>query len=146
MTELGDRAWRAKLDAHDAAVRRVLLRNRGRERKTTGDGFLATFDDPRSAACAALEIHAELRSLGLEVRCGVHQGDIEMRGEDVAGLAVHVAARIMGTAGAGETLVSEPVGKALADAGAQLVPKGAFELKGIPGTWPLAAVASLPRE
>jgi class 3 adenylate cyclase len=146
VTALGDRAWRATLDAHDAAVRRVLLRNQGRERKTTGDGFLATFDDPLLAACAALEIHAELSSLGLEVRCGVHQGDIEVRGEDIAGLAVHVAARIMGLAGSGETLVSDAVGRVLVDAGAELVPKGAFELKGIAGTWPLHMVTSLARE
>ena len=145
-TELGDRAWGSTLDAHDAAVRRVLLRNRGRERKTTGDGFLASFDDPVSAVGAALEITNELRTLGLEVRCGVHRGEIEMRGDDIAGLAVHVAARIMGVAGAGETVVSEAVGEALADVGARLKRKGTFELKGLPGTWRLLAVASLPRE
>lgn len=103
---LGDRSWRARLEAHDEAVRQVLRETRGTEVKTTGDGFLARFDGPAQALEAAVRIRDRVRALPLEVRQGVHVGEVELRGEDVAGLTVHEAARIASLAGPGEIYAS----------------------------------------
>src|SRR5438128_7620387 len=104
--ELGDRAWRKLLDAHDAVVRTQLERFRGREVKTTGDGFLATFDGPARAIRCAVDLAGRLRSLGLDIRAGLHTGEVEVRGDDIGGIAVHTGARVAALAKAGEVLVS----------------------------------------
>jgi class 3 adenylate cyclase len=103
---LGDRAWRARLEGHDEVVRQALRETRGAEIKTTGDGFLARFDGPAHAIECAIRIRDRVHGLALEVRQGIHVGEVELRGADVAGLAVHEAARIAGVAGAGEVVVS----------------------------------------
>ena len=137
---LGDSAWRAKLDEHDAVVRAVLERYRGREVKTTGDGFLATFDGPARAIRCALELPAALASLGIEIRAGLHTGEVEVRGEDVGGIAVHIAARVIAAAAPGEILVSRTVSDLVVGSGIEFADRGAHTLKGIPGEWHLFAV------
>ena len=138
--QLGDRRWREVLDAHDRAVRRQLERYRGREVNTAGDGFLATFDGPGRAIECGGAIRDALRALGLEVRVGVHTGEIEIRGADVAGMAVHIGARVAALAGASEVLVSSTVKDLVAGSGMQFGDRGEHELKGVPGAWRLYAV------
>jgi pimeloyl-ACP methyl ester carboxylesterase len=116
-SELGDRRWREVLDQHDEIVRREIARFRGREVKTLGDGFLATFDGPARAVRCAKSISDVVRPLGVEVRSGVHTGEIEMKGDDVAGLAVHIAARVAAAASAGQVLVSSTVRDLVAGSG-----------------------------
>jgi class 3 adenylate cyclase len=116
-TELGDRRWHRLLDQHNAVVRKHLARFRGREVKMTGDGFLATFDGPARAIRAAQAIRAELAEHGLQVRVGLHTGEVELVGDDIGGIAVHLAARVMGQAGAGEILCSRTVKDLVAGAG-----------------------------
>ncbi|HLW18187.1 MAG TPA: adenylate/guanylate cyclase domain-containing protein [Actinomycetota bacterium] len=140
--DLGDRAWRGLLDAHDAIVRSQLARFRGREVKTVGDGFLATFDGPQRAIRCAVAIRDAVRALGLEVRAGVHTGECEVRGEDVGGIAVHIGARVSALAQGGEVLVSSTVRDLVVGSGLSFEDRGARELKGVPGTWNLYAVAA----
>ena len=140
--ELGDHRWRDLLDAHDRAVRRQLERFRGREVNTVGDGFLATFDGPGRAIECALAICEAVRSLGIEVRAGLHTGEIEVRGADVAGLAVHIGARVAATAGPGEVLVSGAVPPLVVGSGIAFADRGEHELKGVPGRWTLFSVAN----
>jgi class 3 adenylate cyclase len=137
---LGDRAWRALLDTHNAIVRQELTRHRGREIKAAGDGFLATFDGPARAIRCAAAIHDEIRPLGIEIRAGLHTGECELMGNDVGGIAVHIGARVAGEAGAGEILVSSTVKDLVAGSGIQFVDRGPRALKGIPGEWRLFAV------
>ena len=139
-TKLGDRAWRDLLDAHDGVVRRQLERFRGREVNTAGDGFLATFDGPGRAILCACAIRDAVRALGIEVRAGLHTGEIELRGGDVAGVAVHIGARVAAMAGPGEVLVSGAVPPLVAGSGIAFEDRGERELKGVPGTWRLYAV------
>ena len=139
---LGDRAWRALLDAHDAVVRRQLERFRGREVNTIGDGFVATFDGPGRAVQCACAIRDAVKALEIEVRVGLHTGEIEMRGDDVAGIAVHLAQRVSGAAGAGEVLVTRTVSDLVAGSGIQFADRGEQALKGIPGTWHLYSVVA----
>jgi class 3 adenylate cyclase len=139
-TELGDSAWRALLDEHDLVVRRVLERHRGREVKTTGDGFLATFDGPARAIRCAVELRAAVGPLGIEIRAGLHTGEVEVRGEDVGGIAVHLAARVQAAAAPGEVLVSRTVTDLVVGSGIAFADRGAQTLKGIPGEWHLFAV------
>jgi class 3 adenylate cyclase len=139
--EVGDRAWRETLDQHDRLVRRALERHRGREVKTTGDGFLATFDGPARAIGCAASIAEGVRSIGLEVRAGLHTGECEIRNGDVGGLAVHIGARVMGAAGPGEVLVSSTVKDLVVGSGIDFDDRGERELKGVPGAWRLFAVA-----
>jgi class 3 adenylate cyclase len=127
----GDRQWRATLEAHHTAVREQLLRHRGREVKTTGDGFLALFDGPARAVRCAQEIVRVMRPLDLEIRAGVHTGEVEMMGDDVGGIAVHIAARVAQHAHAGEVLASSTVRDLVAGAGLNFVAQGPAELKGI---------------
>jgi class 3 adenylate cyclase len=134
---LGDRAWRTKLDQHDAAVREVLGRHRGVEVKTTGDGFLATFDGPGRAIRCAAALHAAVAPLGLQLRAGLHTGEIEVRGSDVGGIAVHVAARVLAAAAPGEVLVSRTVTDLVAGSGIRFARRGTHALKGVPGEWEL---------
>ena len=129
---IGDAKWRELLDAHHAVIRRELERSRGKEIDTAGDGFLATFDGPARAARCALTIMAPLRDLGLEVRAGVHTGELELRGDDVAGLAVHIGARVAALAGPNEVLVSSTVKDLTAGSGLVFQDAGEHELKGVP--------------
>jgi class 3 adenylate cyclase len=140
--ELGDHTWRQLLDTHDMIVRTQLNKYRGREVKTTGDGFLATFDGPARAIRCAIAIHDTVRALGIEVRAGVHTGEVEIRGEDVGGIAVHIGARVAAQADAGGILVSSTVKDLVVGSGLTFEDRGAYELKGVPGTWNLFAVAS----
>lgn len=138
---LGDARWHQVLDAHDRAVRDELHRFRGREVKTTGDGFFVSFDGPARAIRCAQGIAAAALELDLVVRVGIHSGECEVRGDDLAGLAVHVAARIGAVAGPGEVLVSRTVGDLVAGSGIEFTDRGDHELKGVPGTWGLLSVA-----
>lgn len=138
---LGDSGWRACLEEHQRMVRRVLELYRGREVKTTGDGFLATFDGPARAIRCALEIRDVTERQGLEVRAGLHAGECEMMGEDVGGIAVHIAARVLAEAAPGEVLASRTVKDLVAGSGLSLEDRGSRELRGIEGEWRLYAVA-----
>jgi class 3 adenylate cyclase len=138
---MGDRRWRELLDVHDAAVRRELERFRGHEVKTTGDGFLASFDGPARAIRCARAITDEAGTLGIEVRAGLHTGECEVRGDDLAGVAVHIAARVAGLARAGEVLCSRTVTDLVAGSGIAFVDRGVHSLKGVPGRWHTYAVA-----
>jgi len=138
---LGDSRWRDLLAQHDEQVRAQLARFGGREVKTVGDGFLATFDGPPSRALrCALAITRAARELGVEVRVGMHTGECELIGEDVGGMAVHIAARVSGLAGAGEVLVSGTVFGTVVGGPFSFEDRGLHELKGVPGRWPLFAL------
>lgn len=139
---LGDAQWRRLLDAHDRAVREQLRRFRGREIKTTGDGFFVSFDGPARAIRCAQAIGAVTRELGVEVRAGIHSGECEVRGDDLAGLAVHVASRVGALAGPGEVLVSRTVVDLVAGSGIRFTDRGEHDLKGVPGTWTLFTVTA----
>ncbi|HET6831459.1 MAG TPA: adenylate/guanylate cyclase domain-containing protein [Solirubrobacterales bacterium] len=138
---LGDRRWRDLLERHDAAVRTALAVHRGNEVKTTGDGFLATFDGPARAIRCALAIRDEVGNSGLELRSGIHSGEVEMIGADVGGMAVNIGARVGALAGAGEVLVSSTVRELVVGSGIEFEPRGTHELKGAPGEWHLFAVS-----
>jgi class 3 adenylate cyclase len=140
--ELGDRGWRDLLDAHDRTIRRQLERFRGREVDTAGDGFLATFDGPGRAIECGCAMRDAVRALGLDIRVGLHTGEIELRGDGVAGVAVHIGARVAQHAGAAEVLVSSTVKDLVAGSGIEFDDRGEHELKGVPGTWRLFAVVS----
>jgi pimeloyl-ACP methyl ester carboxylesterase len=139
--ELGDARWRELLAAHQAAVRRELMRFRGREVKALGDGYLATFDGPARAIQCGCAIAEGARSIGLEVRIGLHCGEVEVMEEDVGGIAVHIAARVGALAAAGEVLVTSTIKDLVAGSGIQFVDRGAKQLKGIPDEWRLFAAA-----
>jgi class 3 adenylate cyclase/alpha-beta hydrolase superfamily lysophospholipase len=139
--EVGDGRWRDLLARHDEQVREELSRFGGREVKTTGDGFLATFDGPPSRALrCALAINTATRELGVEVRVGVHTGECELIGQDVGGMAVHIASRVTGLAGPGEVLVSGTVFGTVVGGPFTFEDRGFRELKGVPGRWPLFAL------
>jgi class 3 adenylate cyclase len=138
----GDARWASLLAAFYAAARRELERFRGREVKTTGDGFVATFDGPARAVRAALAIAGCARDLGLEARAGAHTGECEVHADDVGGLAVHIAARIGALARPGEVLVSSTVRDLVAGSGLGFVDRGVHELRGVPDTWRLFAPAA----
>lgn len=140
--ELGDLEWKDLLAAHNARVREQLARYAGREIGTTGDGFLAIFDGPARGVRCALALADALRPLGLEVRAGAHTGEIEMAGDDVRGLAVHIAARIAALAGPGEVLVSRTVRDLVAGSGLTFRDRGTHHLKGVPDEWPLFAAGA----
>ena len=137
---LGDRRWRDLLDAHDAMVIEQVRRCRGRIVKSIGDGMLVTFDGPARAIHCALAIEKAARALGLEIRAGLHTGEIELVGEDIRGIAVHLAARVVAMAGPSQTLVSRTVTDLVAGSGIEFEDKGEHELKGVPGCWRLFAV------
>jgi class 3 adenylate cyclase len=137
LAELGDRRWRDLLDTHDRVLSRIVSDHRGRLVDRAGDGMLATFDSPARAVRCATALAMELQKLGLEMRAGVHAGEIELRGDRVAGMAVHLAARIMGLANAHEVIVSRTVCDLSVGSGLAFRDFGAHELKGIPGTWDL---------
>ena len=139
-TQLGDRRWHRLLEEHNAVVRANLTRFRGREVKTTGDGFLATFDGPARAIRAADAIRAELADHDLRIRVGLHTGECELLGDDIGGIAVHIAARVLAQAGAGELLCSRTVKDLVAGAGFAFTDRGIHRLKGVPDEWQLYAV------
>lgn len=138
--ELGDRGWRELLERHNALVRRELLRYRGREVDSAGDGFLATFDGPARAIRCASAIVEGMREFDLSVRAGLHTGECEIADGKVAGIAVHTGARVAAQANAGEVLVSSTVKDLVAGSGITFSERGAHALKGIPGEWRLFAV------
>ena len=138
--ELGDQRWRDLLEEHHAVVRRELERFRGREIDTAGEGFFATFDGPARGIRCGKAIVESVRSVGLDVRAGLHTGEVELTGDAVRGIAVHTGARVASQAGAGEVLVSQTVRDLVAGSGIELEDRGAKELKGIPGEWRLYAV------
>jgi class 3 adenylate cyclase len=141
-SEVGDGRWRDLLAHHDEEVREELRRFGGREIKTVGDGFLATFDGPPSRALrCALAITGVARELGIEVRVGMHTGECELIGEDVGGMAVHIASRVNGIAGPGEVLVSGTVFGTVVGGPFAFEDRGLHELKGVPGRWPLFALS-----
>jgi class 3 adenylate cyclase len=139
--ELGDRRWRDLIESHDALVRRQLERHRGRAVKTLGDGFLATFDGPARGIRCAQAIREEVRALGVEIRAGLHTGELEVVGDDVAGMAVNIGARVGAKAEPGEVLVSSTVTDLVVGSGLEFHERGTHELKGVPGEWRLYAVA-----
>lgn len=139
---LGDQRWSEILVAHNSAVRRQLERFRGVQVNTTGDGFVATFDGPARAIRCAAGIRQALRALSLEVRTGLHTGEIVRLGDDIGGVAVHIAARVMAAAEPGELLVSRTVADLIAGSGIQLADRGEHTLKGVPGSWRLYAVTA----
>ena len=139
--ELGDRDWREVLEQHHAIVRRQLVRFRGREVNIAGDGFLATFDGPGRAIRCAVTICRQVRSLGIDVRAGLHSGECQIEGSRVGGIAVHIGSRVAGTARPGEVLVSSTVKDLVVGSGIAFEDRGMHALKGVPGEWHLFAVA-----
>jgi pimeloyl-ACP methyl ester carboxylesterase len=138
--EHGDRAWRELLERHHALVRSELARFRGREVDTAGDGFLAVFDGPgRAVRCASAAVRS-VQSLGIEIRAGVHTGEVEVVGEGVRGIAVHIGARVSALASASEVLVSSTVRDLVAGSGLQFEDRGSRELKGVPDPWQVLAL------
>jgi len=140
---LGDAGWRDLLEQHHALVRRELIRFRGQEISTTGDGFFATFDGPARAVRCAVAVRDRLRELGLEIRAGLHTGECERMGDNLGGAAVHIGSRVAGLAGPGEVLASSTVKDLVAGSGIVFEDRGATALKGIPGEWHLFAVKSV---
>jgi class 3 adenylate cyclase len=138
---VGDSRWRRMLDEHDQLVRQEVARYRGRVVKTTGDGALATFDGPARAVRSARSIAAGVRRIGLEVRAGVHTGEVERRGEDIGGVGVHIGARVSALAGPGQVLVSRTVVDLVAGSGLEFDDAGTHVLKGVPGEWALFSAA-----
>lgn len=139
--EVGDRRWRELLDRHDELARGELARHGGREIKMTGDGFLALFDAPARAIRCASVLRDGMRDLGVEVRMGLHAGEVELRGPDVGGIAVHIASRVAGVADPGDVMVSSTVRDLVAGSGIDFVDRGAQSLKGVPERWHLFTVA-----
>jgi class 3 adenylate cyclase len=137
---LGDREWRNLLESHDVVARTVVEQHRGRLVKMTGDGMLATFDGPGRAIRCAMALGDALRPLGLEIRAGLHAGEVEVRGTDIAGIGVHIAARVIACAQPGELLVSAAVPMLVAGSGIEFADRGEHELKGVQGQWRLFAV------
>jgi class 3 adenylate cyclase len=138
--ELGDRAWRELLQKHHETVRTQLVRFRGKEIDTAGDGFFATFDGSARAINCACAIRDGLAELGLGVRAGLHAGECELLDEKVGGIAVHIGARVAGQAQPGEVLVSSTVKDLVAGSVLAFADRGVHDLKGIPGEWRLYAV------
>lgn len=138
--KMGDDTWRRLLDDHDAMVRSLLRAHQGREINTAGDGFIATFASPTKAIACASAIVAAANGLGVQIRAGLHTGEVERRGRDVGGIGVHIAARVMGLAGPDEILVSNTVHDLVAGSGIAFAPRGIHALRGVPGRRRLFAV------
>jgi class 3 adenylate cyclase len=141
-SELGDRRWREVLELHGATLRKELARFRGREVKTMGDGFMATFDGPARAIKCGQAIASAVANEGLQVRVGLHTGEVEVMGDDVGGIAVNIAARVGALAGSGEVLVSSTVKDLVAGSGIVFAERGTHQLKGVPDEWRLYSVES----
>ncbi len=139
--EMGDQAWRRLLDSHDQMAKQMVEKHRGNLIKTTGDGIMATFDGPGRAVRCALALGTASKQIGLPLRAGLHTGEIEMRGRDIGGIAVHAAARVMAQSQSSEVLVSRVVTDLVAGAGLKFSERGSHELKGLPGRWDLFAAS-----
>jgi class 3 adenylate cyclase len=137
---LGDRRWRGLLESHDAIANSIVEQHGGRLVKLTGDGLLATFDGPGRAIRCASAFREALAPLGIRIRAGLHTGEVELRGDDIGGIAVHLAARVLEQAGPGELLTSSAVPLLVAGSGLEFEDRGEHELKGVPGTHRLYAV------
>jgi class 3 adenylate cyclase len=137
---IGDRRWRNLLDSHDAIGRNEVDRFRGRVVRSTGDGMLATFDGPARAIQCARALRDALKSLGIDIRAGLHTGELELREGDIGGIAVHIGARIAALASSGEVLVSRTVKDLVVGSGIQFVDRGVHALKGVPDEWQIYAV------
>lgn len=138
---MGDQAWRQSLDNHDQLARQMLDKHRGNLVKSTGDGILATFDGPGRAVRCALALGSAAQQIGMPLRAGLHTGEIEIRGRDIGGIAVHAAARVMAQSQPAEVLVSRVVTDLVAGAGLKFSERGSHELKGLPGRWDLFAAS-----
>jgi class 3 adenylate cyclase len=138
--QVGDRKWKDLLDQHDTLIHRELERHRGRLVKNTGDGILATFDGPARAIRCAQAIATGVKALGIEVRAGLHTGEVELRGQDVTGMGVNIAARVMDAAGPGEVVVSSTVKDLVAGSGLRFADRGNHNLRGVPEEWRLFVV------
>ena len=138
---LGDAAWHALLEQHKLAVRREISRHNGTEVDTTGDGFFVRFDSPAHAIQAARAVRLATVPLGIEIRAGIHTGECELEGSRLAGMAVHIAARIQAAAAAGEILVSSTVKDLAVGSNVRFTDKGETTLKGVPDPWRIYAVA-----
>ena len=141
--ELGDRRWRETLERHDRLTRELVSAYGGRAIKSTGDGFLATFDGPARAVRCAKTIGQRVSDLGIELRAGLHTGEVEVIGSDVGGMAVHIGARIGALGGPGEVLASSTVRDLVVGSGIEFDERGAHELKGVPGEWTLYSVSTV---
>ena len=139
---VGDRRWGELLDRHDRLIRDALQRYRGRAVKSTGDGILATFDGPGRAIRCAQAITESVKQLGIEVRAGLHVGECDVRGDDLGGIAVHIASRIADLAAPGEVLVSRTVVDLVAGSTIGFEERDTHQLRGVPGSWPLFAATS----
>jgi pimeloyl-ACP methyl ester carboxylesterase len=139
---IADRAWRDLLATHQRRVRTLLARYRGREVDTAGDGFLAVFDGPARAVRCGLAICGDARALGMDVRAGLHTGEVELDGAAVRGIAVHIGSRVAARAGSGEVLVSTTVRDLVAGSGLAFEPRGRHELTGVPGAWDVYAASA----
>ena len=139
---VGDQAWRRLLDSHDQLAIQTVEKHRGVLVKTTGDGILATFDGPGRAVRCALAFGSAAKQIGLPLRAGLHTGEIELRGRDIGGIAVHAAARVMAQSQPSEVLVSRVVTDLVAGAGLKFAERGSHELKGLPGRWDLFAASA----
>lgn len=138
--EMGDQRWRNLISRHDAMTYKIIARFRGRAIRSTGDGFLATFDGPARAIRCASALSDEAQRMGIEIRVGLHTGEIELIGEDIGGIAVHIAARVLGKAGDNEICVSRTVKDLVAGSGFEFNEQGVYSLKGVPGEWRLFRV------
>jgi len=138
---MGDQRWLRLLGDHDQLAQQMVGRHRGNLVKSTGDGVVATFDGPGRAVRCALAFGSAAKQIGLPVRAGLHTGEIEIRGNDIGGIAVHAAARVMSHSGSDEVLVSRVVTDLVAGAGLRFAERGSFELKGLPGKWDLFAAS-----
>ncbi|MGH2635088.1 MAG: adenylate/guanylate cyclase domain-containing protein [Actinomycetota bacterium] len=136
----GDRRWREVLDRHDELARREIARHGGREIKMTGDGFLALFDAPARAIRCAAAVRDAFHEMGIEVRIGLHAGEVELRGDDVGGIAVHIGSRVADAADPGDVVVSSTVKELVAGSGIGFLDRGVRDLKGVPEPWHLFAV------
>ena len=139
---MGDQAWRRSLDSHDQLAKQIVQKHRGILVKSTGDGILATFDGPGRAVRCALALGIASTQIGLPLRAGLHTGEIEIRGEDIGGITVHAAARVMSQSQPSEVLVSRVVTDLVAGAGLKFSERGSHELKGLPGRWDLFAASA----
>lgn len=139
---MGDARWRQLLDEHDRVAKAEIARLKGRLIKSTGDGLLATFDGPQRAIRCARSLRTAMERLGLKIRIGLHTGEIELRGEDVGGIAVHIGARVMALAEPGEVLTSGAIPPLVAGSGISFEARGVHQLKGVDGEWPVFAVSA----
>jgi class 3 adenylate cyclase len=142
LSELGDRVWKEKLESYYRVARSQFGHYRGRETNTAGDGIMASFDGPARAVRCASAIASQVKQLGLDVRAGVHTGEVQVMGDNIGGIAVHIASRVQNESAPGEVLVSSTTKDLIAGSGISFEPRGERDLKGVPGTWHLYAVVN----